>query len=542
MFKKRQEMKNDTPRATASRAWNFFSVLLISLLFIAGIAGQPQLSIAATVNNNGNGYYGNGFNGNGFNGQGIPIILKSIAILPLENLTGNPQATDIVTEYIKRELKGKGWVLITKADTVEEFLAKRRIRYTGAITRMTVREMGKVLGIDAVLVGSVTQFSSSNGNVTVGVSARLVSTLDGSLIWADNQAYTTRDFVGLLGLGAVTSLDEISSLVVKNLVKSIADKFFINGAALSPFEIERVAAYPAVGKGGVEVELKVKVLPLIEEPKEVKAVVEGTEVDLSRVGNGEYEGSVIAPRGEGVYFVDIVATDQTGVPFPFDAAGKIVVDNTPPKVNMTLDKKIFASGRRSSIIFTPRLLSLDEIDEWRMEILNREGKLVRRDRGYGKLPKKLIWRGVTAKHSRVEDGEYTCKFSVRDVAGNEAVITDMVRVKNNPPDIKVDVDVIDDILLFTFNYDPDENIQSWELSMVDRKGETLKKIVGEGDVPEKFEYPLDEDFDFRKMSFSITALDDAGNSFNLTKALPSFFTGKRPFARLKGKGQFLDDF
>jgi TolB-like protein len=537
MFEKSLEKENHNLRSTVLRGRNFISTLIVALLFIAG---QSHYSFAVIINGNGN---GNGYNVNGFNGTGIPIILKSIAILPLENLTDDRNATDIVTEHVKRELKGKGWVLITKAETVEEFLAKKRIRYTGSITRMTVREMGKVLGVDAVLVGSVTQFSGNKTTATVGVSARLVSALDGSLIWADNKAYTTRDFVGLLGLGAVSSLDEISSIVVKDLVKSIADRFFINEAALSPFEIERVAAYPAVGKGGEEIELRVKVLPILEEPKEVKAVIDGKEVAFSIMGDGEFVGSVIAPEAEGIYFVDVVAMNHSGVPFSFDAAGKIVVDNTPPKISMALDKKIFASNsRNNSVIFTTMLLSLEEIDEWRMEILDKKGKLVRGDRGYGKVPKKLIWRGETDKRGRAGDGEYTCKFSVKDVAGNETVIIEKVKVKNSPPDIKVDVDIIDDILLFTFNHDPDDNIQSWELLLKDRKGKIVNQFEGEGDIPEKLEYLMEEDFDFRKTTFSITALDVAGNSFKLTKALPSFFTGKIPFARLKEKGLFVEDF
>jgi TolB-like protein len=542
MFEKNRDMDRATVRAAGSLGRNIFFPLIISFLFLACHTAH---SLAASLN--GNGYYGNGLNGNGYygnglNGTGLPIILKSIAILPLENLGEEPGATDVVTEFIKKELKGKGWVLITKSETVEQFLAKRRIRHTGAITRLTVREMGKVLGIDAVLVGCITQFSTHNGKATVGVSARLISALDGSLIWADNRAYTTRDFEGILGLGAVTSVKEVSSIVVKDLVMSIADRFFIREATLSPFEIERVAAYPTVGKGGDKVDLKVKVLPIMEEPKEVKAIIEGNEVDLTLVGDGEYEGSVIAPQEDGVYFVDVIAMGQNHAPFTFGAAGKIVVDNTPPVVSMSLDKNIFASSKKHSVIFTARLLNLDDIDEWKMEIMDREGKLVRDDRGYGKIPEKLIWRGETNKRSFAKDGKYTCRLTVRDIAGNETVITEMLTIKNNPPDIKIDVDVLDDILLFTFNYGPDERIKSWEFSIKDRKGNVIKKIDGEGDVPEKIEYPLDEGLDFRRMTFSVTALDEVGNTFNMTKAIPSLFTGKTPFARLKNKGKINADF
>src|SRR4030067_1457479 len=135
-------------------------MLLLSLFF----AFMPALCFSAIGNGNGN--------GNGNNGAAQTVVIKSIAIWPLENLTVDRVAAFIIKENIKTELKGKGWVFIVKDDLVEDFLAKRRIRYTGAITRLAVREMGKALGVDAVLVGSVNQYSGDNGKITVGVGLR----------------------------------------------------------------------------------------------------------------------------------------------------------------------------------------------------------------------------------------------------------------------------------------------------------------------------------------------------------------------------------
>src|SRR3990172_10352913 len=108
-------------------------MLLLSLFF--AFMFIPALSFSAI----GNGNNGNGNNGNGNNGAGQTVVIKSIAILPLENLTVDRVAAFIIKENIKTELKGKGWVFIVKDDLVEDFLANRRIRYTGAITRLAVR-------------------------------------------------------------------------------------------------------------------------------------------------------------------------------------------------------------------------------------------------------------------------------------------------------------------------------------------------------------------------------------------------------------------
>ena len=481
---------------------------------------------------------GNGLNNN----SSQPIILKDVSILPFENLSDNPVATKTITELIKKELRGKGWVFITMDGAVEEFLAKRRIRYTGGVTRLAVREMGKVLGVDAVLVGSINQFSDANGRMNVAVTARLVNTIDGSVIWADTISYTERDFVGLLGLGLITSVDVLSSRVAKDLVKGIAAQFFIKETGLSPFEIEKADTFPTVAKGGARVGLRVKVVSIKEEPKEVKAVVDGAETSLVKGEDGEYEGVVIAPLQEGVYPVDVVARDEAMSLFPFGAVGKVVVDNTPPKVSLTISRKIFASQRRGYIIFTPSLLSFDEIDEWEIEILDKDGKRMRGDKGYGKLPKGLIWRGETDKLVQVSDGKYTYRFTVKDMAGNETVVTDSLKVKNSPPVIKVDMDKIEDKVLFTFEHSPDDDIKSWKLSILDREGKSVKTIEGAGEFPPKVEYSVEAEFDINSMSFSLTAVDNADNTFNLTKSIPSILSKKTPFAKADQKGQLAEDF
>lgn len=205
---------------------------------------------------------------------GRQIILKSIAVLPMLNLSGNGEASYVVTNNLKKELKGKGWVLITPEQEVYRYLLKRRIRDTGSITRLVAREMGKVLGVDAVLLGSVSDFSGveSKSSVAVGVGARLVSTLDGSIIWADSKSYVGKEFEHILGLGAVTSFELLSKYVVKDLIDGIADQFFINDSSLTPFEIKSVTTYPQIGRAGEKITVTVEILALQDEPDTVSKI------------------------------------------------------------------------------------------------------------------------------------------------------------------------------------------------------------------------------------------------------------------------------
>ncbi|MBI5560783.1 MAG: hypothetical protein HY883_05865 [Deltaproteobacteria bacterium] len=509
-----------------------FPVYAVSLSFILFLFTSQ--GVAAAANNNGS---------NGNNGIAGPVVLKTAAVLPLENLTENPLAAEVIRDYIKQELKEKGVISVADDAAIEEFLSARRIRYTGAITKAAVREMGKILGADAVLVGSVNYYSQIRNNLVAGVACRLVSTADGNIIWAENLTYTGRDFEGIFGLGTVKSLERLASMVVKDIIGSIADRFFMRENAISPFEIERVIIYPVIGKAGEKRELRVKFLPIADEPEEVRASMNGTEIILSKTGKYEYAGSYDAPAEEGTYLVDVTVQGESSMPVTFNAAAEVAVDNTPPNIGMALNKSIFSTARSGNVMLEPKLMNVDSIEEWNVDITNNEGIVIRSDRGYGSIPRKMVWRGESDARQTVGDGNYTISLTVRDEAGNVSKVSNAVRVKNAPPVINVAVDIVDNVVLFVFDYDKEERLRGWQFSIVDKDGNTLKKVQGEGSaIPDKLEYPLSAANDIKNLSFTVVADDVAGNQFRLTKAIPSLFNRKIPFAGLKGKDQLWQDF
>jgi len=475
---------------------------------------------------------------------GDVVSISSLAILPLENLSDNPLAAKLVTDYLKAELKSRGLFNITNAKDVGRFLARRRIRYTGAITRSSVREMGKVLGVDAVLLGTVNYYSIVSGTLIVGVNCRMLSTTDGSIVWAGNITYTGKDFEGVLGLGVVKSINTLASMVVKDLIGNLKDRFFVRDSSYGPFDIERVITYPVMGRSGGKRDINVKFLNLTGEPVMVKALVGAREYELKRVSFGTYEGVIDSPAAEGIHLVDVVAMDSGNNPYAFSAAGKVVVDNTPPVISMSANRTVFSSKKRGFVIFEPKLVSFEEIDEWNVDITNSKGAVVRSDRGYGRMPAKLMWKGDYASRAFVEDGSYTFTLHVKDPAGNAAKVSNVVMVKNSPPAIDVDVDIVEETVLFSFHYSPDEPIDSWKIAIVDRGGNIINMLSGTGKtMPKRFEYPIGKDYDVKKLSFKVEAKDVAGNKFEMIKTIPSLFANKVPFAGLKGvKNVLWDDF
>ena len=159
------------------------------------------------------------------------------------------------------------------------------------------------------------------------------------------------------------------------------------------------------------------------------------------------------------------------------------------------------------------------------------------------MPKKLVWRGETDDLQTVSDGNYEMVLSVVDIAGNEFAVGETVRIKNTQPEIKVNLDVAENMLLFNFEHNKEDLINSWKLSITDKDGNILKELSGDGtDVPDRVEYPLDNELELRHLRFSVSAEDLAGNQFKLSKAIPSLFSDKIPFAKLRGKLNSWQDF
>ncbi len=525
-----------------SAALSFASVDLNEGIGISPDSGAPPVAPAAPSEA-----------GSKDNGPGVKQI-KRIVILPFENLSNNPEAPRIILELIKARLENGSRITIVSPEEVEEFLVKRRIRYTGGVTRLNIREMGKLLQADAVLAGSILLYTGwETGNadqaqdsstVSVGLAARLINTRDGEILWADVVSYAGNDFAGLLDIGAITSADELSRRAVTEFFKDLDNGFTERNISLPPFEVAEVYSLNPSARAGEAIGIKVKILPIKEEAATVRAVLADQDIALVREEDNIYEGVLRVPEEEGVHTFDIIAVDKSRKEYVAGAAGKIVVDNTAPVLTLNLSRRMFSSKKKDFILFTPKLKSIDNVEEWAIEIVDGKGKKVRSDKGFNSLPKGLIWKGETDKGFFVDDGEYTYRFIVRDNAGNETVMSDLVTVKNSPPSVKVEVTLEDNRIIFNLIKESKDTIKTWKLTMLDKGGKTIKIFSGEGILPEKVEYPLADDFDMTSISYSMMATDEVGNAFNLTSLIPSRLFRKIPFAeaRKSNSSNSLEDF
>lgn len=145
-------------------------------------------------------------------------VKEIIAVFPFENFSEDKNAAAIVMPAVKLRLEAKGFEVLDE-EKLNNFLLRERIRSTGYVSREIAGGLGEELNVKAVLVGSVNSFFAGD-EPRIGLSARLVSCSDGSILWADHASASGDDFTTILGLGRVTAMDKLSSSAVDQLLGS----------------------------------------------------------------------------------------------------------------------------------------------------------------------------------------------------------------------------------------------------------------------------------------------------------------------------------
>src|SRR6266403_1476394 len=147
-------------------------------------------------------------------GAPLPISEKSIAVLPLENLSEEKENA-FFADGIQDELLSN----LSKIKDLKVFSRTSVMQYKTAITR-NLREIARQLGVTNVVEGSVRR----SGN-HIRVSVQLIDALTDRHIWVQNYDRTVADSLALQG--------ELATEIAAGV-----------GATLSPQEKARVAATP----------------------------------------------------------------------------------------------------------------------------------------------------------------------------------------------------------------------------------------------------------------------------------------------------------
>jgi len=170
-----------------------------------------------------------------------------LAVLPFQNKAGNvwhhggaEAAQDVfVTELMKAlqdvfvtELKSAKRFGVVDRKELEATAATQQLTLSGDIDPKTAVALGKSLGVQRLLTGSVTEYgvtdksSASRKTFAVALEAKLIDTSTGEVVWADKARHVQKISVG--GFGGGVDNDRLFKKTVTPCVKQLIAKWRVS--------------------------------------------------------------------------------------------------------------------------------------------------------------------------------------------------------------------------------------------------------------------------------------------------------------------------
>ena len=143
-----------------------------------------------------------------------------LVTFPLVDLAGGSAERATLDALVAQRAREAGFDVVP-AENVLAFLRRERLRYTGGVTAATLEALRSELDADAVLVASVDLFESEPPP-RVALNARILAAEDGRIVWAAEVALSGDDRPGVLRLGEIQSIEELSDLALSRLLGPLA--------------------------------------------------------------------------------------------------------------------------------------------------------------------------------------------------------------------------------------------------------------------------------------------------------------------------------
>ena len=180
-----------------------FPVLIISLFMLIGCRGNMQTPYHVS--------------------KDVDFsFIKKVAVLPLENLSREQAAGEIVSRLTISELLASGLVNVVVPGEVMSIFNELNIENTSSLSKKQIKEIGQALSVQGIVMGSVEQYGYAKiGSSTVPeitISLMMVETGTGDIIWSvtkrrGGDGFLSRHFGATAQTLSKTALDVVREAV-----------------------------------------------------------------------------------------------------------------------------------------------------------------------------------------------------------------------------------------------------------------------------------------------------------------------------------------
>ena len=109
--------------------------------------------------------------------------IQKVAVFVFESSYIDMQAGTHISRLFELNLQQSGMYKIVERAEIEKVLSERGVPLSPAAPPLSIRQLGDLLKVDGVVLGSVSQYNRFN----LGFTARLVSVQSGLVLWSVSQ-------------------------------------------------------------------------------------------------------------------------------------------------------------------------------------------------------------------------------------------------------------------------------------------------------------------------------------------------------------------
>jgi len=178
----------------------------------------------------------------------------SIAVLPFQTRGGSVDLGEIVLDKLITQLVALHRFKIIERSQLEKVLKEQALGLSGVVDASSAAQLGRVLGVDAVLIGSITSDEKK-----VGIDGRLVNTETAEIVTSAD-AYTKSDdpeeirkLAAKIAIGVYNAMPLVEGTIIKAdapeyAVDLGADKGMKKGMKVVAFKVGEEIKHPLTGE------------------------------------------------------------------------------------------------------------------------------------------------------------------------------------------------------------------------------------------------------------------------------------------------------
>ena len=178
----------------------------------------------------------------------------SIAVLPFENKGGDPGMSSIVQDKMITSLYSLKRFKIIERSQIDKVMSEQKLGMTGAIDQAKAVKVGRLIGVDAILIGSIS--ASDRGT---SMDARLIDTETGTIITAasavveGNSLMVIRNTATDISIQIYNDVPLVEGYIIKmDLAKCVLDvgsaKGMRKGMKMVVYEEGEAIVHPVTGE------------------------------------------------------------------------------------------------------------------------------------------------------------------------------------------------------------------------------------------------------------------------------------------------------